>query len=319
MAFGLFSLSAPVLIDALAKATAKATATPIPTLAPTLAPTATLAAGVSPTLTPLATLTPFATVTPDVIGSGSIVVAQHTGLLWVFDQLEYLIMVPLVYLSILFCIGMLVYRIVQIWRAPRSPFTLQVFPSMKKPRIAALGDTFAMPQVRRHQPLFWVFLMIFHVSLVLLVLGHLDLLPQISLVPESSRDMLGGGLVGVGVTVPLFYFLFRRFKTPNREISVLADYLLLILVIFLALFGDLMSWGNSWTTTGFILTKQHFAGYLDSLVRFTFLDPRYWLSGTHYHFAVLHVLLAELFFVVVPFSKIVHAFLALPVNLLRRK
>jgi nitrate reductase gamma subunit len=151
------------------------------------------------------------------------------------------------------------------------------------------------------------------------LLGHLDILPTISFVPEASRDMLGAGLVGVGVTVPLFYFLFRRFKTPNRDISVLADYLLLILVIFLCLFGDLMSWGNSWTQFGFVITKADFGQYFASLANFTFIDPRTWLSGTHYHFAVIHVLLAETFFVVLPFSKIVHAFLSMPINLLRRK
>jgi nitrate reductase gamma subunit len=34
---------------------------------------------------------------------------------------------------------------------------------------------------------------------------------------------------------------------------------------------------------------------------------------------VIHVLLAELFLAVLPFTKIMHAFLALPVNALRRR
>ena len=305
MTLGIFSLLAPVLFDAQGSATTAVS--PTPTLVPTLAPT--LTAGVTPGLT----------VTPDITGAASQFVVQHTGLALVLDKIEYGIMVPLVYAAILFCLVMLVVRIVGIFRAPPQTYSLKIFPSRKRPGLAAAADTFAMPQVRRHQPLFWVFLVIFHVSLVLLVLGHLDILPHISLVPESSRDMLGGGLVGVGVTVPLFYFLFRRFKTPNREISVFADYLLLLLVIFLCLFGDLMSWGNSWTQYGFLMTKQAFAQYFNNLVHFTFADPRLVLNGIHYHFAVIHVLLAELFFVVLPFSKIVHAFLALPINLLRRK
>jgi nitrate reductase gamma subunit len=167
----------------------------------------------------------------------------------------------MVYFAILFCIVAIVLRIVSILRAPAQPYSLRIFPASKKPGLAALKDTFTMPQVRRHKPLFWVFLMIFHISFLLLILGHLDILPGISMMPEESRHMLGYGLVGVGVTLPLFYFLFRRFRSPNREITVPADYLLLILILFLCLFGDLMSWGNSWTANGFVMTKQDFAQY----------------------------------------------------------
>lgn len=256
---------------------------------------------------------------PDVVTSATVNALPHTGLALVLDKAEYGIMVPLFYLSLLFCLAAIVWRVVSILRAPAQPFSLKLFPAAKRPGLAALADTFAMPQIRRHKPLFWAFLMVFHVSFLLLILGHLDILPQISLLPETSRHMLGAGLVGVGVTAPLFYFLFRRFRSPNREISVPADYLLLVLILFLCLFGDLMSWGNSWTASGFVMTKNDFAKYFYNLSVFNFADPRMVLKGSHYHFIVIHVLLAELFFVVLPFSKVVHAFLAMPINLIRRK
>ena len=244
----------------------------------------------------------------------------RTGLALVLDKVEYLILVPMVYLAILFCLVMIVLRIIAIFRAPAQPYSLRLFPAAKNPGLAALADSFTMPQIRRQKPLFWVFLMAFHTAFLFLILGHLDILPQISLMPEDSKHMLGWGLVGVALTLPLFYFLFRRFRSPNREITVPADYLLLILIIFLSLFGDLMSWGNSWTANGFVMTKQDFALYFDGLLRFTFADPRLVLPGSHYHFVVLHVLLANLFFLVLPFSKVVvHAFFAMPINLLRRK
>jgi nitrate reductase gamma subunit len=131
--------------------------------------------------------------------------------------------------------------------------------------------------------------------------------------------MLGAGAVGLMVTVPTFYFLGRRFKGEARKISTPGDYLLLILLLFTFLFGDLMSWGNSWTASGFVMTKADFAKYFDSLARFAFADPRVFLHGAHYHFVVIHVLLAELFFVVLPFTKVMHAFMALPANVLRRR
>jgi nitrate reductase gamma subunit len=255
----------------------------------------------------------------DATTSASVKVVHKTVLGLVFDKIEYSIMVPMVYLALLFCLVAIILRIVSILRAPAQPYSLRIFPVSKKPKLAALADTFTMPQVRKHKPLFWVFLMIFHISFLLLILGHLDILPNISLVPEASRDMLGRGIVGVGVTLPIFYFLFRRFRSPIREITVPADYLLLILILFLCLFGDMMSWGNSWTANGFVMTKLDFSKYFNGLVNFTFADPRLVLPGSHYHFVVIHVLLANIFFIILPFSKVMHAFLAMPINLLRRK
>ena len=246
-------------------------------------------------------------------------VAVHTGIALVVDRLEYIIMVPLVYASILALLVGIVWRIVIIMRSAPPPYPLRLYPAARNPCFAALRDAFAMPQVRRHRPLFWVFLMIYHAAFILLILGHLDILPQLRLLPSGSRHMLGAGAVGVAVTVPLLYFLLRRLRSPYREISVPADYLLLLLLLFLFLFGDMMSWGNSWSPHGFVMTKQDFSKYFDGLVRFTFADARGVLPGSHYHFAVLHVLLAEAFFVLLPFSKIMHTFFSVPVNVLRRR
>lgn len=255
----------------------------------------------------------------DATTSATANIVHKTGITLIFDKIEYGIMVPMVYLALLFCIVAIVLRVLSILHAPLQPYSLRIFPISKKPNLAALADTFTMPQIRKHKPLFWIFLMIFHISFLLLILGHLDILPNISLIPETSRHMLGCGLVGVGVTLPLFYFLFRRFRSPIREITVPADYLLLILMLFLCLFGDLMSWGNSWTASGFVMTKHDFSQYFKGLVQFTFADPRLVLHGSHYHLVVIHVLLANIFFIILPFSKVVHAFLALPINLMRRK
>jgi nitrate reductase gamma subunit len=243
----------------------------------------------------------------------------HTGFALAVDRIDYVIMVPLLYVSILALLAGIIWRIAVILRSPPPPYTLRLYPEARRPFLAAIGDTFAMPQVLKHKPLFWVFLMIYHVGFVLLILGHLDILPGVNLLKADSRHMLGAGAVGIAVTVPLIYFLGRRLRSPQRDISVFSDYLLLLLLLFLFLFGDMMSWGNSWSPHGFVMTKQDFSKYFDGLARFTFADPRAVLPGSHYHFAVIHVLLAEVFFIVLPFSKIIHTFLSVPVNLLRRR
>ena len=255
----------------------------------------------------------------DATTAASAAQSVHTGFVLVVDRIDFAIMVPLVYVSLLALLAGIVWRIVVIARSPAQPYSLRLYPAAARPVMAAMGDTFGMTQVRKHKPLFWVFLMIYHVAFFLLFLGHLDILPRVNIMPAGSRHMLGAGAVGVAVTVPLLYFIGRRFRSPVRELSTPADYLLLLLLLFLFLFGDMMSWGNSWSTHGFVMTKQDFAKYFDGLARFTFADPRAVLHGSHYHFAVIHVLLAELFFILLPFTKIMHTFFSVPINLLRRR
>jgi nitrate reductase gamma subunit len=255
----------------------------------------------------------------DATTAASAAQSVHTGFALVVDKIDFAIMVPLVYISIVALLAGIIWRIVVIARSPAQPYSLRLYPAAARPSLAALGDTFGMTQVRRHKPVFWVFLMIFHAAFLLLILGHLDIFPRIRIMAAGSRDMIGAGAVGVAVTLPLMYFIGRRFRSPVREISTPADYLLLLLLLFLFLFGDMMSWGNSWSAHGFVMTKQDFAKYFSGLARFTFADPRAVLHGSHYHFVVIHVLLAELFFVLLPFTKIMHTFFSVPINLLRRR
>jgi nitrate reductase gamma subunit len=251
--------------------------------------------------------------------SGASPAIVHTGFARFMDGVYYFIMVPMVYIALAVMVIGIVVKIVSILGAPAPAFTLKTFPEKKHPVLAALGDTFAMPQIRKRKPLFWFFLVWFHLGILFLILGHFDLFPNINLMPAASRHMLGAGFVGVSVTVPAFYFLARRFRGEDRHISVPSDYLLLLLLIFTFLLGDMISWGNSWTAHGFVMTKADFKQYFGILASFSFLDPRKVLPGSHYHFIVLHLFLAELFMMILPFSKIVHTFFSLPLNILRRK
>jgi nitrate reductase gamma subunit len=252
----------------------------------------------------------------DVVSGASSV--APTGAALVFAKVEWFMMVPMVYLSLGFLLVALAWKLSTIFRTP-APYSLAIYPVKKRPFLAALNDTFAMPQIRKRRPIFWVFLMLYHLAFILLILGHFDILSSVNIVSPESKHMLGAGAVGVAVTVPVFFFLARRFSGEQRKISAPSDYLLLFLLLFIFLLGDMISWGNSWTAHGFVMTKADFAVYFDGLASFSFADPREVLHGSHYHIVVLHVFLAELFFIVLPFSKVTHTFLSLPVNLLRRK
>jgi len=236
------------------------------------------------------------------------------------DKILYFIMVPMVYLAFAwFLVGSIV-KISGVLKAPKLPNTLRIFPETKvrSPRLAAVVDALTLPTVRIHKPLLWFFLIVFHLGVGVLLLAHLDLIPQIRITAEDSPHMIGYGAVGVVLTISVLYLLFRRFKTPVREFSVPSDYLLLFLLFCVFLTGDVISWGNSWSPDGFVITKQDLGLYLSSLVQFTFEDPRTVLSGSHYPLVALHVLLANLFLMVLPFSKIMHSFFAIPLATLRR-
>lgn len=241
------------------------------------------------------------------------------------DKFWYAVMVPMVYVSLAWCVFWIVVKILEIVKAPNLPRTLRIFPEGKglheppnAPLAGAFWDAFTMPSIRKYKPLFWAFLIAFHIAFLFLILAHLDILPQVNIMPKDSEHMLGNGAVGVVLTLCLLYFLFRRFRTPVREVTVPADYLILFLLLCVAVSGDIISWGNSWTDSGFVMTKKDFAGYLGSLIKFTFADPREFLSGSHYSVIGTHVLLANLFLLYLPFSKIMHVFFAVPLNKLRR-
>jgi nitrate reductase gamma subunit len=241
------------------------------------------------------------------------------------DAFWYVVMVPMVYLAAAWCLVWIAVKIMRTLKAPALPFTTRIFPEGKtsadppeSPLLGAFYDAFTMPGIRRTKPMFWVFLMLFHTTLVLLILSHLDMLPRIDLTDPQSAHMLGHGAIGLLFTLSVLYFMFRRFRTPVREVSVPSDFLILFILLCAAVSGDIISWGNSWTESGFVMTKQDFGLYLNSLLTFSFEDPKKFLSGGHYSVIGTHVLAANLFLLVLPFSKIMHFVFVVPLNKIRR-
>jgi len=234
------------------------------------------------------------------------------------DKILYVITVPMVYLAVAWLAVGVVARIVGVLRSPKHPHTLKIFPERKAAPLVAAWESFTMPTVRRKKPVFWIFLMLFHAGFLLLILSHLDLLPQVNMMPADSPHMIGWGAVGVVLTLSVTYFFLRRFASPLREVSVPADYLLLFLLLLTILTGDTISWGNSWSADGFVITKEDFGTYLDGLIHFTFEDPADTLYGSHYVVVAIHIFLANVFMMVLPFSKIMHTFFAVTLNRFRR-
>lgn len=230
----------------------------------------------------------------------------------------YLILVPMVYVAFaVFFVGVAV-RIAQIARTPKNPATLQIFPDKGASWLRSVGDTFLLPTVRRHNPVLWVFLMLYHIAFLLLIIGHIELFGDINWFQFISHDpFLGQGIVGLTLSICLLYFLFRRFFSPNRDLSVPEDYFLLILLFLTVIFGSELDWARRWYDYS-ELGVADYSDYLMSLLRFQPELPDAMTASGHSFMIALHVFFANLFLIFLPFSKIMHSFFALPMNKLRR-
>jgi len=235
------------------------------------------------------------------------------------DRIYYFAMVPMVYAALAVLLFGIIGRTIRTVLAPRQQTTLQIFPAPRHPWLRALADTFLLPTVRTIRPVLWVFTMLFHGALVLLVIGHLELIGEIRALQIIPHQVfLGGGLVGLVLTVALFLFLFTRFKTPYREISVPEDYFLLLLLLLTVLSGSHMSSAKYLFPAGFDIAVPTYREYLSGLLALKPAVPMGIEASPHYVLVALHVFFANCFLMFLPFSKIMHTFFALPLNLLRR-
>jgi nitrate reductase gamma subunit len=234
------------------------------------------------------------------------------------ETLYFLILVPMVYLAFaVFILGTII-RLLKIYLGPRHPTTLQIFPEKSPKWLWSIYDTFLLPTVRRHKPVLWVFLMLFHVCFLLLIIGHLELIGEFRIIQIIPHEIfLGKGFLGVILLVAIIFFLFRRFSSPYRELSVPEDYYLLILLFLTVLFGSQMDWARNWYEYEGLMVEDY-REYLSSLLSLRPVIPDNILYSGHSFMLVLHTFFANLFLMFFPFSQIMHAFLTLPANKLRR-
>lgn len=234
------------------------------------------------------------------------------------QTIYYLILVPMVYIAFaVFFVGTGV-RLYKIFREPKNPSTLQIYPERHPKWLWALHDTFLLPTVRRQYPIFWGFLMAFHIAFLLIIIGHAELFTTFRVFGlEPEHVFVGRGFAGLTICIALVYFLLRRFRSPFRELSVPEDYYLLILLFLTAVFGSEMDWARRWYEYG-SMTVSTYREYLLSLLYFRPEVPvDVELSG-HSFMLVLHIFFANLFLIFFPFSQSMHSFLSLPMNKLRR-
>lgn len=234
------------------------------------------------------------------------------------ETVSYIILVPMVYLAVAIFVFGTTVRLIKIFKEPKYNATLQIFPTKRPAWLWALHDTFLFPTVRRHKPVLWIFLMLFHICLLLLIIGHLELLDDYAILQVVPHEIfIGKGLVGLMAGLSLLYFLFRRFRSPVRDLSVPEDYYLLILLFLIVLFGSQMDWARNWYYYD-SMAVEDYREYLGSLINLQPELPDNITASGHVFMLVLHVFFANLFLIFFPFSQAMHSFLSLPMNKLRK-
>ena len=227
-----------------------------------------------------------------------------------WDSISYFILVPMVYLAFATLIIGLIYKLLLVYFSPGIKGVTPIFPKKMAKIPGIITDAFLLPSTFKKQKFFWAMIIIFHVFFLFLFIGHLELIADFSWIQVIPHQVfLGAGVVGIVLMITTLYFLFRRFGGPYRRISVPEDYIVLLILFFSIMFGSILHLADRYSDYGSVLHVgvEAYRSYLGSLFSFQ-PDLTYLITETsHFTILVLHVLFANIFMMMFPFTKMVHA------------
>ncbi len=237
-----------------------------------------------------------------------------------WETFSYFVMVPMVYIAFATLVIGIIFKLVAAYRSPGIPGRLAVFPHEPSAALGTIKEAFAVPVAFRASRVFWFFIIAYHVAFTLLFLGHLELVDEIGILQiVPHRIFLGEGIVGVVLAASVLYFLFRRFGTPYREISVPEDYVLLLLLFFSILFGSILHLADRYGMTALTVPVEDYRIYFSSLLSFHPRLPVMVTASPHFVIFILHLFFANLVLMLFPFTKMIHAvFVFFALNLKRK-
>ena len=236
------------------------------------------------------------------------------------DWFSYLVAGILVYVAVaVFLLGT-AYRIYQWFRVARSSVKLGMFPRPKNKwarGIKLVKDSFLYPQVLDVDATMWFFVLLLHIGGIGAFVGHLRLFNEFTPIANALGDegmaqfaLWTGGTVGIILLVSVTYLILRRFKSPYKDLSTPEDYLLLVLVLVILLFGNHLRFFGD-------VHVAEYREYIHSLLAFRPAFPEAIAESSTKWVLVSHVLTANLLFIYFPFSKLIHSIGTFAGNLIR--
>ena len=201
------------------------------------------------------------------------------------------------YLAVSLCIFGLTIKVLQYARTPAplkiptAPAPLTRFGSV----LRLMREVLLFSSLFRANKWTWLFGWLFHWSLLLLFIRHLpyfwpgeapDFLNKVEILKYASWPLIFGllGLLG------------RRFFVDRvRYISSPSDYLLLVLLIFIAVTGSLMTFAHYYPDMGMVYS------YAEGLITFN------WSELPSQSIFLAHIFMVFVLIAIFPISKMLHA------------
>lgn len=218
------------------------------------------------------------------------------------NTLAFFVGAVLPYVALVVFVGGMSYRIYK-WKKTPQPGKMTLFPSGDSTSKGVLAETFFFPSLFKGDKVLWSFSWAFHATLALVFVGHIRvftglidrILMGLGVSPGGIDTMSStlGGAAGVVLLATGILLLVRRFAQQRvREISNVSDFFALLLLIAIIFTGNMMRFG-----THFDLEQTRI--WASSLLTFS---PVVVNDGAFH----IHALLAMLFFIYIPYSKIMH-------------
>lgn len=201
--------------------------------------------------------------------------------------------------------GGLAYRLVDWWRTPRSAVPLTVPPRKRSVAQALreiLTEIVTFRRVFKGSKGLWLVSWLFHLSILVFVLGHLRLffdftwlwnLLRLTSDQVDPLALIGGGTSGTIFMLGLVALFVRRLRMPIRSLSVPSDYFLLLLLLAIAVTGNYMRFLMH-------VELEPYQAFFSNLFSLRFGAP------VENGMFILHFLLVQVLLIYFPFSKLVH-------------
>ena len=219
------------------------------------------------------------------------------------DSLSFIIGGVLPYVVVPVFLAGMVYRFRSWLKAPQ-PGKMTLFPAGGSPFKEVLAETLFFPSLFKGDRVLWFFAWFFHVTLALVFLGHVRvfsgvidaMLLKLGMTREGilSMSAISGGAAGILLCATGILLFFRRIVIPRvREITGIPDFLAPLLIVTIILTGDWMRF------TGHFELEQTRVWAVSLL---TFSPTGIPADGMF----LIHLFLAQVLIVFIPFSKILH-------------
>lgn len=227
----------------------------------------------------------------------------------IVDIVRFIVGVILPYVAIVVFIGGMAYRI-HVWRKLASP-PMTLFPAPednKSNTLNTVKEAVLFKSLFNGDRTLWIIAWVFHAVLLLIFLGHFRVftglidstLVEMGMSEDNIKTMSGaaGGGAGVVILLATILLLVRRMMLPRvREITGAADYLALLLIAAIIITGNVMRFGAEHLDLE--ITRDYFfslATFGNAMVSEA-LDDNVFL---------IHMCLALLLILCLPFSKLLH-------------